>query len=489
MIDQIKKTASHTLVYSLGNLSTKIVGLLLLPLYTSKLTLLNYGRFTILEVTMTFLTMVLGLRITSAMMRWSAETNDENEQGKILFNTYFILVINGVLINIIASPLKTDLSYFFFDSTLYENFFIIIFAIVSLEILNQVPMNLFRFKGQPVLYSTVFVSKLTIVLLANIFFLVYLDSGIIGIFYSQLIANLLVLIFTFPVLVRKFTFKYDFTLLKEMLVYSIPLIFSAISVQLLAIADRFIIKQLLDYTEVGIYSLGSKIAGVLNVFVVQAFSLGFLPIAYKMLNDPNADIFYRKIFKYLALILVFVALGLSLFSKEILLLFSGKEEYIQAYKVVPFFTIAFVFKGLQYMFMLGFHYVKKTKYIAYIIGFILVINIALNYLLIPIYGILGAALATVISSLLIAFISYYISEKFYPVKYEIGKMMLVFLVGIIIYLVPALFKFNNFYLQMIFKLLLCLTFPFLLYPLGFYEKTELQKISKVVRKIKKSSKQ
>ena len=94
MIDQIKKTASHTLVYSLGNLSTKIVGLLLLPLYTSKLTLLNYGRFTILEVTMTFLTMVLGLRITSAMMRWSAETNDENEQGKILFNTYFILVIN-----------------------------------------------------------------------------------------------------------------------------------------------------------------------------------------------------------------------------------------------------------------------------------------------------------------------------------------------------------------------------------------------------------
>ncbi len=485
MLDQIKKTASHTLVYSLGNISTKIVGLLLLPLYTGKLSLLNYGRFTILEVTMTFLTMVLGLRITSAMMRWSAETNDKSEQGKILFNTYFILVINGVLINLIASPLKADLSNFFFDSTLYENFFIIIFAVVSLEILNQVPMNLFRFRGKPVIYSIIFVSKLTIVLLSNIFFLVYLDSGIIGIFYSQLIANVLVLFFTFPVLLRNFTYKYDFVLLKEMLVYSIPLIFSAISVQLLAIADRFIIKQLLDYTEVGIYSLGSKIAGVLNVFVVQAFALGFLPIAYKMLKDPNADIFYRKIFKYLVMILIFFALVLSLFSKEVLMIFARKPEYLEAYKIVPFLTIAFVFKGLQYMFMLGFHYVKKTKYIAYIVSSVLVVNIALNYLMIPVYGIWGAALATVVSSFLIASVSYFISEKFYPVKYEIGKMMLVFLVGITIYLSSVLFKFDNFYLQMIFKLFLCLTFPFLLYLLGFYEKTELQKIMKVIRKIKK----
>lgn len=485
MLGQLKRTASHTLIYSLGNISTKIVGLLLLPLYTSKLSLLDYGRFTILEVTMMFLSMVLGLRIASSMMRWSAETNDLRQQGKILFNTYFILIINAVLINFVTIPLRPILSKLFFDSNLYSHFFTILFAIVSLEILNQVPMNLLRFRGKPAFYSTIFIAKLTVILGLNFYFLVKLDIGIIGIFYSQLIANALVLILTLPLLYKNFTFSYDFALIGQMLHYSFPLIFSAISVQVLAIADRFIIKQLLDYSEVGIYSLGSKIAGVLNVFVIQAFALGFLPIAYKMLKDPEAARFYRKIFKYLVMILVFVALGISLFSREILSVFARQPEFLVAHKIVPIITLAFVFKGMQYMFMLGFHYVKKTKYIAYIVSSILFVNIGLNYLLIPIYGIWGAALATVISSFLIAAISYKISERFYPVHYEIGKATLVFLVGGLLYCIASYFSWDNLLISLAFKILICAIFPLLLYLMKFFETTELQKMGKVIARIKK----
>ena len=467
MLNQLKKTASHTVIYSLGNISTKIVGLLLLPLYTSKLSLLDYGRFTILEVTMMFLSMVLGLRLASSMMRWSAETNDRREQGKILFNTYFVLIINAVLINIATIPLRPSLSKIFFDSNLYSHFFTILFAIVSLEILNQIPMNLLRFRGRPAFYSAIFVAKLALILGLNFYFLVKLELGVIGIFYSQLLANILVLIATLPLLYKNFTFSYDFGLVGQMLHYSFPLIFSAISVQVLAIADRFIIKQLLDYSEVGIYSLGSKIAGVLNVFVIQAFALGFLPIAYKMLKDPEAAKFYRKVFKYLVMILVFVALGLSLFSREVLAIFARQPQFLVAHKIVPIFTLAFVFKGMQYMFMLGFHYVKKTRYIAYIVTSILFVNIGLNYLLIPIYGIWGAALATVISSFLIAAISYLLSEKFYPVHYEMGKTFVVFLVGSSIYFIATYFTWDNLLISLAFKLFLCLTFPFLLYLLNF----------------------
>jgi O-antigen/teichoic acid export membrane protein len=106
MLNKLKNTAKHTFIYSIGNLSTKIIGLLLLPLYTAKLTLLDYGRFTILETTSMFLTMVLGLRIVSSMMRWSAGTEDKIEQGKILFNTYIVLIFTAIIINIVFSPLK-----------------------------------------------------------------------------------------------------------------------------------------------------------------------------------------------------------------------------------------------------------------------------------------------------------------------------------------------------------------------------------------------
>lgn len=485
MLNKLKDTARHTFIYSLGNLSTKVIGLLLLPLYTAKLSLPNYGRFAILETTSMFLTMVLGLQIISSMMRWSAETEDRNEQGKILFNSYFILLITAIAINIIFAPLKLWLSQVFFSSIDYSHFFTVIFAIIGLEIVNKVPMNLFRFKGKPIVYSIFFASKLVIVLIFNIYFLVFAEIGVIGIFYSQLIANVIQMLCTIPILLKNFNYKFDLNLIKEMLGYSFPLIFSAISVQLLAIGDRYIIKYLLDYSQVGIYSLGYKIAGVLNVLVVQAFALGFVPIAFKMQRSPDAAIFYKKVFKYLSMILVFGALGLSLFSREILLVFAQKPEFYIAYKIVPLITIAFVFKGLQNMFMLGFHYVKKTKYVAYIVTLALFVNIGLNFVLIPIFGIWGAALTTVVSSLLISVLSYIVSQRFYPVKYEIGKMLIVFAAGFVLYFISGFLADSNIYFGLGMKVILCLLFPILLYIFKFYEKTELDKMKKVLSKFRK----
>ena len=485
MLNKLKDTAKHTFIYSIGNLSTKIIGLLLLPLYTAKLSLLNYGRFTILETTSMFLTMVLGLRIVSSMMRWSAETEDEDEQGKILFNSYVILLVTAILITIIFSPLKSWLSQVFFSSAEYSQFFTVIFAIIGLEMINQVPMNLFRFQGKPIVYSAVFAIKLVIVLLLNIYFLVYAEIGVIGIFYSQLIANAIQMIFTIPILLKNFYYKFDIKLIKEMLSYSIPLIFSAISVQLLAIGDRYIIKYLLDYSQVGIYSLGYKISGVLNVFIVQAFALGFLPIAYKMQDSKDAQPFFKKIFKYFSMILVFGALGVSLFAREILLVFAQKPEFYVAYKIVPLITIAFIFKGIQYMFLLGFHYVKKTKYIAYIVTIALFVNLGLNIILIPQFGIWGAALTTVISSLLISIISYFVSQRFYPVKYEMGKMFIVFAVGTTLYLVSGLLADVEIYIGIVLKLILFLSFPILLFIFKFYERTELDKMRKVLSRFRK----
>ena len=485
MLNKLKDTAKHIFIYSLGNLSTKIIGLILLPLYTAKLSVHNYGKFAILEITSMFLITVLGLRLVSAMMRWFADAKTEKQRGAILFNTYLILLFVVVLINLILNPLKDQFSIFFFGSNASASFFSVIFLSVGFEILNQVPFNLLRFREKPAIYSLLFAGRLLLVLFLNIYFLVYVNIGIIGIFYSQLIANVCITLLCLPMLLKNFHYTFDSSLIKEMFSYSFPLIFSAISVQLLAIGDRYIIKYLMDYSQVGIYSLGYKIAGVLNVFVVQSFALGFLPIAYKIQNSPDAQIFFKKVFKYFSMILVFGALGLSLFSREILLVFAQKPEFYIAYKIVPLITIAFIFKGLQYMFLLGFHYVKKTKYVAYIVSIALFANIGLNFILIPKLGIWGAALTTVVSSLLISVISYFVSQKFYPVKYEIGKMLLVLAVGAILYSTTGLFMNINIYFGIGLKIVLCLFFPILLYIFKFYEKTELDKMKKVLNKFRK----
>jgi O-antigen/teichoic acid export membrane protein len=185
------------------------------------------------------------------------------------------------------------------------------------------------------------------------------------------------------------------------------------------------------------------------------------------------------------MILVFGALGVSLFAREILLVFAQKPEFYVAYKIVPLITIAFIFKGIQYMFLLGFHYVKKTKYIAYIVTIALFVNLGLNFILIPQFGIWGAALTTVISSLLISVISYFVSQKFYPVNYEIGKMFIVFAVGTTLYFVSGLLADVDIYIGIVLKLILFLSFPILLFIFKFFERSELDKMKKVLIKFRK----
>jgi len=485
MIDKLKNTAKHTFVYSLGNLSTKVVGLVLLPLYTAKLTLLDYGKFTILETTAMFMAMIFGLRIVSSMMRWSAETDDEIEQKSILFNSYFTLFFVAILLNILLNPFRETFSNLLFGTTKYSNYFTIIFMTVGFEIINQVPMNLFRFREQSVTYTVFFVSKLSIVLLLNIFFLVKMEIGIIGIFYSQLIVNILQFLFSLPILLKNFKYCLNFKLIKEMLGYGVPLIFSAISVQLLAIGDKYIIRYLLGYEAVGVYSLGGKISGVLNVLVVQSFQLAFVPIAFKMFKLPDAKEFFCKVFKYFAVILIFGAFTLSIFSREILEIFAQKKEFIIAYKIVPFITLAFVFKGLQNMFALAFYFKKKTKYVATIVSVAVFINFGLNYLFIKILqiGIFGAAFATVLSTAFIMTILYFASRKIYLINYEIGKISIALLIGFVLFFAQYFITFDLIFLQVLFKLGLCLLFPVLLYSFGFFEKTELTKIKEIITKI------
>lgn len=485
MLNKLKSTAKHTFIYSLGNFSTKVVGLVLLPLYTAKLTLLDYGKFTILETTAMFMAMIFGLRIVSSMMRWSAETEDKTERKSILFNSYFMLFFVAILLNVLLNPFREIFSNLLFGTTDYVNYFTVIFMTVGFEIINQVPMNLFRFREQSAIYTIFFVSKLNVVLLLNIFFLVKMDIGVIGIFYSQLIANILQFIFSLPILLKNFNYHFNFKLIKEMLGYGVPLIFSAISVQLLAIGDKYIIRYLLGYEAVGIYSLGGKISGVLNVLVVQSFQLAFVPIAFKMFKQPDAKEFFKKVFKYFAVILLFGAFTLSIFSREILEIFAQKQEYVIAYKIVPFITLAFVFKGLQNMFALAFYFKKKTKQIAVIVSVAVLINFGLNYFFIKILqtGISGAAFSTVLSTLFIMIILYFASRKIYLINYEIGKIFIALLVAFILFLIQFFVNFNAIFLQIVFKLSLCLLFPILLYLFGFFEKTELAKIREIISKI------
>src|SRR5690606_39015627 len=132
-------------------------------------------------------------------------------------------------------------------------------------------------------------------------------------------------------------------------------IFSAMAINLLNGSDRFILKFLSGETELGLYELGYRVAGIVNMFVVLPFGLTLMPVAYKMFRQPGDREYYKKLKTYVAFILVWSGLSLSVFGKELVELFAAQSSYYQASAVIPFIVLAYVLYGISMISSLGMY--------------------------------------------------------------------------------------------------------------------------------------
>jgi len=484
MFADIKRTIKQTSVYSLGNISTKLVGFILLPLYTAHLLPEDYGVLAILQAIMQILIGVFGLNLPTAMMRWYAPEKDSTRQKSIVFTTLLSTLFVAILLSVLLIPFSERFAVEIFENTEFSTYFVFLFLAVSAGIINNVPLNLIRLKERSVFYITLTTIKFTLIILSNIYFVAYLKIGVEGIIISELIGHLFVIIITTPMMIKNSTLKIDVTILWEMIKYGAPLVFSTVFTFVLTLSDRFIIKYFYGDSSVGIYSLGHKIASVINMLILQSFQLGFLPIAYKKLNDPNAKRYFSKVLTYYTLILVFAALTISLFSKELIEVLALNSEYWIAYTVVPIISFAFVIKGIQYNFALSFHYAKRTSYNAAIVIITAFVNVVLNIILIQKYDFPGAAVSLLLSIFLMMLLSYFLGQKVYHIPYEIYKIGKIIFVGLLLYFVSLLFSGIGLWVELFAKVLLVILFPILLYWLKIFDKVEIESLKRGINDFK-----
>lgn len=464
------------MIFSLGNISSKLVGFVLLPIYTDHLSTTEYGILAVLEATSQIMIEVFAFNIPIAMLRWCAQEKDPRRENSIIFTTFFSIFILAGLLTILLYPLSGNFSQIFFSNDKYINYFQWLFILIGTAIINKFPLALTRLREKSILFVSLNLLKLILILVFNIYFVAFLKLGVIGIIYGQIIGQIALFVFSIPITIKNINLKFDLGVLKEMFFYGLPLIFPTVSAMVLTLGDRYILPFLLDYSSLGIYALGYKLASVINVFLLHSFQLGFLPIAFQMLDKPGAKRYFSKTLTYFVFVLTLAFIGLSLFSREVINLLASNKEYLAAYTVVPFVAFAFVLRGIQYVFIMGFHYTKQTKYNAYIVLGGVVIHIALTFLFVPVFSIYGAALAMIISIAVMIVITRHYSMLLYPVPYEIGKIIKMLSIGIMLVGISYLFTEFNIYLRVILKFGLIIIFPIILYFAKFYEKVELDQI-------------
>ena len=245
---------------------------------------------------------------------------------------------------------------------------------------------------------------------------------------------------------------------------------------LLSTIDRYSLNYLGNLSDVAIYTLGFKIGGSIKVFIVSSVQLALTPMLMKRINDPNNKRLFQKVLTYFSFGLMWIILGLSIFGKEIILLIAKSPEYIEATNLIPIIAMISFFGMAKDSVIMGLHVNKKTKIIGSLIVMAGIANLIFNIALIPLWGIYGAAWASLFAQIILFIFIYVFAQRSYKVNYELGKVLLIIVIAGILYGASLFLNDFNFWLAFAIKIGLALSYPLWFFMIPFFEKVERDRI-------------
>lgn len=485
MLNQLLKLSWHSIIYGFGVVVSQVVGFFLIPVYTRYLTPSDYGTLEIFTTTSSILSIIFVMGLSSALFR-SYFLHDDPEKKKAVVSTAFVyLSLTSAILSLLLIALASNFSHILFHSTEYTLYFRLIFISLFCDVGVVITLSVFRAREEPIRYALVTVARLLISISLNIVFVVVLHKGVLGILEANLITSGSLYVILLGTIIRRAGFNFSSEELKRMLAFGLPLVPAGLGSWILTLSDRYFLQFMSTSSELGLYSLGYKLGLVVNALVVGPFITAWSPFAFAVWKEKNAKQIYSRVFTYFFLVTMFIALVLSCLSNEVLGLMAT-PAFHGAYKVIPLIALSYVIYGSYEVLSVGIGLMAKTKYSALIVAIAAIVNLGLNYLLIPDFGMMGAAGATLASYLLLAISSYLVSRRFYTVDYDWGRVAKIFFAAAIVFsgsffISDTYGVVHSYVIVGVFKLLALLTFPVLLYFFGFYQPEEIKKAKEIIK--------
>ena len=482
MIENIKSTLKNSFIYSLGSISTKLAGLILIPLYTDYLTVSEYGILALLEISSQLIIAVFSMKINSALFRWYWEEEYRNKQKSIFFTTLIFTVFISLSLCIVLLKFTPYFSTLLFNTENYTYLIKLLLISAALQIISQMPLTLMRLQEKSILYSSANIVRLIITLICTIYFIVSLGKRVEAVYEAQIIGHFIFFIIIIKYILKNIEIRFQSKTLLAMLAFSFPLIFVEVSSVVFNITSRYCLNFLGTLADVGTFSLGFKVANSIHIFLISSAMLAVFPIVFKKMNDPDNKRFYSKLMTYFSFVVMIFVLTASIFSKEIIRILTDNREYWIAHEVIPLICLTIFFGMLKSLSLIGLHITKKTKTIAIITVMMTLLNICLNLFFVSYWKSIGAATATLLSQIVFFITIFKSAQKQYYIPFELIKIGKILFIGLLLYLLSFIFNEFDLFWRMTLKSALILIFPFLLYFFQFFEEIELIRIKEYWKK-------
>jgi len=480
MFQQLKSIVKHTSIYGIGDLLSRAIAFVLIPFYTHYLSTEEYGTLELLDLTGYVVAMILATGIAEAVLRYYYNYDDEIKRKQVISTAIIALWANCLVGVPILLLLAGSISRLVFESPEYYRLFQIMFISTAVGLTNEVPRIYLRIQKKSVLYVAVSMARLVINLTLNIVFIAKFKMGVSGVLYGGLISVIVAGVFLTLYTLRRIPLSFSIIILKEMIVYGLPMVGNWVGMFVLHFGNRFLLQRLTSLSEVGIFGLAYKFGMVLNFLVLTPFLNIWRPKQFEIVEEPDAKNVFATFFTYFCFVVVFLGLGLSTIIEDVIRVMAD-PQYHAAYQYVPVLVLANIFFMAYWFTQLGILLEKKTKYLGLAAILSALINIGGNLLLIPRYGAWGATVTTLVSFVFFfAFTTYY-GQKFYAIPYQLGRLIKMAGTAAGLYIIAGAINPESAAVSISLKALVALCFPLVLYGLRFYSPEELAKLHELAK--------
>ena len=425
MFSEVKTIIRHSSVYGIANFLQKGVGFLMIPVYTHYLSPSEYGILELMDLTITIITMLTGMGLGSAIVRFYSHYENAEDKNEVFTTSLIFTFILCLLIISIFEGFSRYFGEMVLGDARYYRYFQIMFVAMGLQTIASIPENLLLARKQSVIFSAITVGTFVSYLALNILFLVIFKMGVIGILLSILITKALNTSSLFIITLRHTRLTFSPKKLNEMLRYGLPLVPAALAMFVMHFSDRFFVQKICSLNDLGLYSLGYKFGMILTVFVFAPFFRIWDIERFEIAKTDDGKQIFGRFFTYYCAVIIFAGLVISVLIEEIINIMAA-SEYHGAAAVVPLIVLSYLLYGMASFFSLGIMITNKTRYAAYIQLPIAGINIIFNFLFIRSYGIMGAAISTLLSFSLLAIFTFVISQNIYMIPLEYKRVFILF---------------------------------------------------------------
>jgi O-antigen/teichoic acid export membrane protein len=471
ILKEILTAVRHTAVYGLGSVLAKAIGFLMLPFYTHYLNPRDYGVLEILDLSVSLFGMVLHMGIATALLRSYGMAPTAAEKKATASTGFLFAAVTGILTFFVLAPAVPSVSRMLLGPGVPSRYLLLSFGSFILGYIGNMPRTYLRAREASGTFTAVETAGLLVMLALNIYFIAFLKIGLVGILLSAVLVNSAQTLGLSIWMLRDVGLRFKGSLLRHMAAFGLPLILSNVALFALNWSDRFFLQHLRSLDTVGIYAVGYKFAFMLNYLLVQPFYVMWQSRMYNIYARAEHPKIFGQIFVLYSLLLIYAALALSVLSPEVVHLMAG-TKFEGARDVIPIVSLAYVFCGVGYYVQLGLYLTGNTKKVGMISVVAAVINLALNYVLIFYFGMLGAAWATLLGFIAIAAGSYWLSQRALPLPLGANRVAAALLIAIMLYVV-CLKAGSALPLALTTKVACLLVFPLIVWKSGLLSEAEL----------------